>query len=184
MASRSFAAMKNKTTRFSFAAALMLMAPVAKPAAAIMAEELAVLQAMAAFITSEASRPFERLYFATEFLAAPNVATSLENPDRSQFCGLSRPQALQMVYELETVTAKPVEFDKEVAKAVGLKLGHKKNPRFPYVILSRAVFGPTRQYAWVAVELNGSSGAIMRLDKVGGEWKKTYRCGGWIKAEG
>jgi hypothetical protein len=38
-------------------------------------------------------------------------------------------------------------------------------------------------HAWVAVELNGSSGAVMRLDKVGNEWKKTDRCGGWIKAE-
>ena len=76
-----------------------------------------------------------------------------------------------------------MELDKELAKSAGLKLGEKKNPRFPYVILSRVVFGPGNQFAWVAVELNGSSGAIMRLDKVGGEWNKTDRCGGWIKAE-
>jgi hypothetical protein len=162
---------------------LMLMANVAQPGAAIVGEELAVLQAMATIITHDATHPFERLYFESEFTGASFVTSSIENPDRNQFCGLSRQEALQMVYELETVTSKPVEFDKDIAKAAGLKLGHKKNPRFPYVILSRPVFGPGNQYAWVAVELNGSSGAVMRLDKVDGEWKKTSRCGGWMKTE-
>jgi hypothetical protein len=162
---------------------LMLLSPVARPGASIVGEELAVLQAMATIITRDASRPFERLYFESEFEGAPFVASSFENPDRNQFCGLTRSEALQMVYELETVTSKPVEFDKEIAKAAGLKLGHKKNPRFPYLVLSRPVFGPGNKYAWVAVELNGSSGAVMRLDKVGGEWKKTSRCGGWLKTE-
>lgn len=166
-----------------FCTALMLVATVARPGAAIVGEELAVLQAMAAIITRDAPRPFERLYFESEFEGAPFVASSFENPDRNQFCGLSRPEALQMVYDLETITSKRVEFDKEIAKSAGLKLGHKKNPRFPYVVLSRPVFGPGNKYAWVAVELNGSSGAVMRLDKVGGEWKKTSRCGGWMKTE-
>jgi hypothetical protein len=161
----------------------MLVSSVARPGAAIVGEELAVLQAMATIITRDAPHPFERLYFESEFEAAPFVTSSFENPDRNQFCGLTRPEALQMVYELEAITSKPVEFDKEIAKAAGLKLGHKKNPRFPYVILSRPVFGPGNKYAWVAVELNGSSGAVMRLDKVGGEWKKTSRCGGWLKTE-
>jgi hypothetical protein len=173
----------SRTATFLSCAALMLAANVARPGAAIVGEELAVLQAMASIITRDASRPFERLYFESEFEGAPFVASSIENPDRNQFCGLTRSEALQMVYELETVTAKPVEFDKEIAKAAGLKLGHKKNPRFPYVILSRPVFGPGNRYAWVAVELNGSSGAVMRLDKIGGEWKKTSRCGGWLKTE-
>lgn len=164
-------------------ALLLMTGNVAWPAESVNDEELAVLQAMAEIVNRDAPRPFERLYFETEFLAAPIVASSLENPDRNQFCGLSRPEALQLVYELEIATAKRVEFDKAIAKTAGLKLGHKKNPRFPYVILSRAVFGPGKQYAWVAVELNGSSGAVMRLHKVGGEWKKTHRCGGWIKVE-
>lgn len=175
--------MKKISMQLSRVVVLCLMANVAQPAAGIAGEELAVLQAMAAIVTRDAPRPYERLYFESEFEGAPFVASSLENPDRNQFCGLSRPEALQMVYELETVTAKRVEFDKTIATSAGLKLGHKKNPRFPYIILSRAVFGPGMQYAWVAVELNGSSGAIIRLDKVGGEWKKTYRCGGWMKAE-
>jgi hypothetical protein len=106
----------------------------------------------------------------------------MENPDRNQFCGLSRPEALQMVYELESATSKRVEFDESIAASAGLKLGHKKNPRFPYVVMSRPVFGPGNRHAWVAVELNGSTGAVMRLDKIGDEWKKTDRCGGWIKA--
>jgi hypothetical protein len=69
-------------------AALLLVATTAKPGAAILGEELAVLQAMATIITSDASRSY------------------------------------------------------------------------------------------------GSSGGVMRLDKVGGESKKTARCGGSIKAEG
>jgi hypothetical protein len=178
-----FRAMKTLSMRFSCAVALLLVATVAKPGAAIVGEELAVLQAMAAIITQDAPRPYQRLYFESEFEGAPNVASALDNPDRNKFCGLSRAEALQLVYELETVTAKRVEFDKAIAESAGLKLGHKKNSRFPYVVLSRAVFGPGSQHAWVAVELNGSSGAVMRLDKVGGEWKKTDRCGGWIKAE-
>jgi hypothetical protein len=174
--------LSRKAAVLSFAA-LMLMTNVAQPGAAVVGEELAVLQTMATIITHDAPRPFERLYFESEFEGAPFVTSSIENPDRNQFCGLTRPEALKVVQELQAVTSKPVEFDKEVAKAAGLKLGHKKNPRFPYVILSRPVFGPSNQYALVAVELNGSSGAVMRLDKVGSEWKKTSRCGGWLKTE-
>ena len=178
----------NKKTNSRSAAVLscsllLLMATAARPGAAILGEELAVLQAMATIITHDASRPFERLYFESEFEGAPFVASSFENPDRNQFCGLTRSEALQMVDTLSTITSKPVEFDKATAKAAGLKLGHKKNPLFPYLVLSRPLFGPGKDYAWVAVELNGSSGAIMRLDKIHGEWKKTSRCGGWVKTE-
>lgn len=179
--------MNTSSMRFSCSFVLMLVAnvatPAATPAAAIAGEELAVLQAMATIITSEAPRPYERLYFEPEFEGAPFVTSSIENPDRNKFCGLSREDALQMVYELESATSKRVAFDKTIATSAGLKLGHKKNPRFPYLIMSRPVFGPGNRHAWVAVELNGSSGAVMRLDKIGGEWKKTDRCGGWIKAE-
>lgn len=166
----------------------MLSASVARPGAALVGdalvgEELAVLQAIAAIIVRDAPRPYERLYFESQFEGAPFVASSLENPDRNQFCGLTRSEALHIVRTLSTVTSNRVEFDKEIARSVGLKLGHKKNPRFPYLILSRPVFGPGNKYAWVAVELNGLSGAVMRLDKVGGEWKKTSRCGGWMKTE-
>jgi hypothetical protein len=163
-------------------AALLLTSNVAMPGAAIVGEELAVLQAMAAIINRDAPHPFEQLYFESAFETAPYVTTSIENPDRNQFCGLTRSEALALVDELETVTARPVLFDKETAKSAGLKLGRRKNPSFPYVILSRPVFGPGKQFAWVAVELNGSSGAVMRLDKIDGEWKQTSRCGGWMMA--
>ncbi len=176
--------MQNSNFRFSCAAILMLMAVnVAQPAEVVASDERAVLQAIAGIINRDASRPFERLYFETGFEGAPHVASSLTNADRNKFCGLSREEALALVSNLQKIGSTRVELDKELAKSAGLKLGEKKNPRFPYVILSRVVFGPGHQFAWVAVELNGSSGAIMRLDKVGGEWNKTDRCGGWIKAE-
>lgn len=161
----------------------MLLAGVAQPGPLIIGEELAVLQTMAAIVTQDSPRPFERLYYESEFEGAPFVTTSLQNPDRNFFCGLTRPQALAMVTELADATSRRVEFDEEIARPAGLKIARKKNPKLPYVILSRAVFGPNYQYAWVAVEMNGTSGAVMRLDKVGGEWKKTSRCGGWMKPE-
>ena len=151
--------------------------------AVVTGEEAAVIQAMAATINQETTRPFERLYFESEFSAVPHVKSSIENPDRKAFCGLTREKALEMVAELENVNYRAVEFDKVIAESAGLKLGHKKNPRFPYVILSRVFFDPAKQHAWVAVELNGSAGAVMRFDKIAGEWKKTSRCGGWLKAE-
>jgi hypothetical protein len=160
---------------------LMLVANVARPGAAVPGEELAVLRAIAGIVNRDASRPYERLYFESQFEGASFVATSLENPDRNDFCGLSRAGALAIVSELETLTTRRVQLDKEIAKSAGLKIGRRKDPRFPYVVLSRVVFGPGNYYAWVAVELNGKAGSVMRLDKVDGEWKKTSRCGGWIK---
>jgi len=37
--------------------------------------------------------------------------------------------------------------------------------------------------AWVAIDQNGETGALMRLEKVNGQWSKTARCAGWIKTE-
>ena len=162
---------------------LMLAANVARPGVAVIGEELAVLRATAGIINREATRPYENLYFESEFASASFVTTSLENPDRNQFCGLSRPEALTIVYELQAASARPVQLDKETAKSAGLKIGRWKDRRFPYVVLSRVLFGPGNQYAWVGVELNGQAGSVMRLEKIDGEWKKTSRCGGWIKYE-
>ena len=168
----------------SLACALLTLATVARPAAGLIGEELAVVQAMAAIITRDAERPYENLYFASEFDGAPFVMTAIENPDRNDFCGLTREGALHMVNELEIATSTRVQFDRETAKVAGLKLGKRKDARFPYLVLSRPVFGPGREYAWVGVELNGSRGAVMRLDKINGEWTKTSRCGAWVKSEG
>ena len=46
----------------------------------------------------------------------------------------------------------------------------------------RVVFADDQQQAWLAADLNGESGAIYKLDKVGGEWSRTARCAGWVKA--
>jgi hypothetical protein len=159
------------------------MASVARPAGLI-GEELAAVQAMASIIAHEAEKPYENLYFASEFEGAPFVMVAIENPDRNDFCGLTREGAAHMVNELEIASSMRVQFDKETAKAAGLKLARRKDPRFPYLVLSRPVFGPDKQQAWVGVELNGSRGTVMRFDKIDGEWKKTSRCGSWMKAEG
>src|SRR5688500_12605899 len=78
---------------------LMLVANVARPGAAVLGEELAVLRTIAAIVNRDATRPYENLYFQSEFEGASFVATSLENPDRNQFCGLTRSEALAMVTE-------------------------------------------------------------------------------------
>jgi len=162
---------------------LMLTAGVARPGTVLVGEELAVLQAMAAIVSHDATRPLELLYWESEFDGAPFVTVSLENPDRDQFCGLTRPEALKVVQALANVSSIPAKFDKETAKAAGLRLGKRKDPRFPYVVLSRPVFGPENRSAWVGVEVNGTSGGVMRLEKTDGEWKKASRCGGWIRSQ-
>jgi hypothetical protein len=178
-----------KTTRkfrvvSSLSFALLTLATVARPAAGLIGEELAAVQAMAAIIAHDADRPYENLYFTAEFEGAPFVMSAIENPDRNDFCGLTREGAAHMVNELEIASSVRIQFDKETAKAAGLKLGRRKDPRFPYLVLSRPVFGQDKQHAWVGVELNGSRGAVLRFDKIAGEWKKTSRCGGWVKSEG
>jgi len=155
----------------------------ARPGTVLVGEELAVLQAMAAIVTHDSTRHLEMLYWESGFEGAPFVTVSLENPDRDQFCGLTRPEALKVVQALSNVSSIPAKFDKETAKAAGLKLGKRKDPRFPYVVLSRPVFGPENRSAWVGVEVNGTSGGVMRLEKSDGEWKKSSRCGAWIRAE-
>jgi hypothetical protein len=173
-----------KTQRIACAlAALFLTAGVARPGVALPGEELAVVQAMAVIINRDAPRAFDFLYFESDFSAEPYVASSLANPDRTQFCGLSRERAQTLVAELSSLTAQRVAFDKSVAKSAGMSIGEKKLARFRYLTLSRVLFAPDMQRAWVAADLNGESGAVFRLDKVAGAWSKTARCGGWVKAE-
>jgi hypothetical protein len=162
---------------------MFLTASPARSATALVGEELAVIQAMAAILTRDSARPFDFLYFEADFSARQYVISSLANPDRTQFCGLSRDQAQSLVAELANLTDEHVEFDKSVAKAAGLSIGHKKLERFRYLTLSRVVFAADMQHAWLAADLNGESGAMFRLEKVAGEWNKTARCGGWMKTE-
>ena len=149
----------------------------------VSAKELEVIEAMAAILNTDAAGTYDYLYFESDFSAGIYIASSLANPDRTQFCGLTRTQAQSLVTELETASEKPVEFDKSAARQAGLRIGHKKLPRFRYLMLSRVVFAPDHQRAWLAVDLNGETGAIMRLDKINGQWNKTHRCGGWVKAQ-
>ena len=151
--------------------------------AVIASEELAVVQAMAAIANREANSSFDFLYFESDFTASRHVASSMANPDRTAYCGLTRDQGLALVQELKALNASPVHFDKDVAKLAGLKLGQKKLERFRYLMVSRVVFDPSKQHAWLAVDLNGETGAVMRLDKVGAEWNKSARCAGWVRTE-
>jgi hypothetical protein len=146
-------------------------------------EELAVIQAVAGIVTRDSRRAYDFLYFETDFSTSPNVEMSISNPDRTQFCGLTREEARALVNTLSAVSAEPVEFDKELAKSAGLSIGQKKLPRFRYLMLSRVVFAPDKKRAWLAVDQNGETGAVIRLEKVNGEWIKTARCGGWVTAE-
>jgi hypothetical protein len=163
--------------------ALIFSLTTARAGAALIGEELAVVQAMAAIMNRDAARPFDFLYFESDFSARAWVSSSMDNPDRTEFCGLTREQAQSMVRELTHLSGERVEFDKSVAKAAGLNLGHKRLERFRYLTLSRVVFTPDKQRAWLAVDLDGAKGAIYRMDKVNGEWAKTARCGGWLKTE-
>jgi len=176
--------MKTSITRFlSLLAVTTMTAGVARSQASLVGEELGVIQAMATILNHEAGSSYDFLYFESDFSTSPYVASSMENPDRTQFCGLTREQGMSLVSTLEQLNEDPLEFDNDTAKPAGLKIGHKKLPRFRYLLLSRVVFGPDHQHAFIAVNLNGSTGAVMRLDKVNGQWAKAARCGGWIKTE-
>ena len=178
-----FRAMKATTLRLvSSIAVLFLFAGAARAGAGAITEELAVVQAIAKLLVGETARPYDYLYYASEFSARKNVAASLADPDRAQFCGLTREEGLALVKEITFLNMEPVEFDKPTSKVVGLNLGHKQFPRFRYLKLSRVVFGENQQHAWLAADLNGESGAIYRVDKINGGWSKTARCGGWVKA--
>jgi hypothetical protein len=177
--------MKSRTKILlkGFLTALLLTSGAARSQNGAIGEELAVVQAMATILNRDARVSYDYLYFESEFPAGSIVANSMSNPDRTEYCGLSRDDAQTLVAKLVELTAKPVEFDNSLAKSAGLRLGQKKLPRFRYLILSRVVFAPDLNQAWIGVDLNGKSGAVMRLDKIEGGWSKTARCGGWFRTE-
>ncbi|HEX5162031.1 MAG TPA: hypothetical protein VFV88_09925 [Steroidobacteraceae bacterium] len=162
---------------------LMLVAGSATRASEpVLGEELEVVQSLAAIINNDAGQSFDFLYFESDFSTSAHVSSSISNPDRTQFCGVTRVQAQAVVSELQALTSSPVEFDNNVAKPAGLKVGHKKLERFRYLMVSRVIFWPDNQHAWLAVDQNGETGALLRLEKINGQWNKTARCGGWIKS--
>jgi hypothetical protein len=185
--------MKTKPTSqlallLSLTALFTLPVAAAEPAAALAtaraeSEEQAVVRAMATIVNRSAERPFDYLYFASDFPAGRYVASSMQNPDRVDFCGLSREAAESLVGKLRDLDYKPLEFEESTAEFAGLKLGRKKLERFRYLMVSRVIFAPDRTKAWLAIDLNNETGALMRLDKVGGRWQRAARCGGWIRPE-
>lgn len=143
-------------------------------------DELAVWQAMAGTISKEnESRPYKLWYAESDFSAATFITSALVDPDKERFCGLSASEVKNVVTQLKSASLEPVQLDSATAEAAGFKIAHKKNPRFRYIAMSRVVFDPSKQKAWLSVELNGERGSIVRLDKVGDTWNRTSRCGGW-----
>jgi len=143
-------------------------------------DELAVWQAMAGAIAKDnEAKPFKLWYAESDFAAASFITSALSDPDKEEFCGLSTLDVKNVVTQLKSATLDPVQLDSDIAEAAGFKIAHKKNPRFRYFAMSRVVFDTSKQKAWLSVELNGERGSIVRLDKVGGQWNKTSRCGGW-----
>ena len=169
------------------ATALTMVATSALPAATPLQEEPAVWKAMVEFLaTDNASKPYRQLYLQSDFETGPLVTNSLSDPTRREYkelCGLSNTDAKAMVAQLQAVNSESVPLEASIAEAGNLKLAKKKTPKARYVALSRVTFDPTNQYAWLAVDLGGSSGAILRLDKAAGQWSQTARCGGWRKSE-
>ena len=161
---------------------LVAAGSVAHASEPVLGEELDVVQSLATIINNDAGQSFDFLYFESDFSTSAHVASSISNPDRTQFCGLTRVQAQAVVSEIEALNTTPVEFSNDVAKAAGMKVGHKKLERFRYLMISRVIFYPDNQHAWLAVDQNGETGALLRLEKVNGQWNKTARCGGWIKS--
>ena len=174
--------MKTKLARLVSGFVVMIFCGAAWAGTGAVAQELAVVQALAKILVEESPRPYDYLFHESSFAAKKHVATSMADPDRTQFCGLSREAGMALVKEISFLNMEPLEFDKSVARDVGLGLGQKMFPKFRYLRLSRVVFDAEARLAWLAADLNGESGAVYRLDRINGVWSRTARCGGWVKA--
>src|SRR3954469_11366559 len=180
--------MKSLTSKISglFATTLLVSAPAFAvwPPPAAEGEELAVWQAMATTIAQDtAEKPLKLWYSQSDFAAASFISSALTDPDREEFCGLSGTEVKNMISRLKSLSVEPVQLDSDVAKSAGFKIAHKKNPRMRYFALSRVVFDPSGNKAWLSVELNGERGSIVRMEKTGGGWSRTSKCGGWYMPE-
>jgi hypothetical protein len=190
----TFAHMKTPTHKKRFpltvvlswlVASVPLAARAAAPAPGIAGEELAVWSVMAAAVASDnTDRPYKLWYFKSDFSAADFISIAMDDPERQEFCGLSGADSQAMIEQLKALGAAPVVLEAATAEFAGFKLARTKNPRLRYFALSRVVFSPAIDRAWLSIELNGERGSIARLDKVEGEWKRTSRCGGWYMPEG
>lgn len=125
------------------------------------------------------TRPPKTLYFKSDFGEA-SLMVSFAKDSLKDFCGLTGQAASAMSAELKAINADVVDFDESMFEGTGLKLISKKDSRRYYLALSRVVFDPTRERAWLAVDLNKVAGAVVRMDKVNGQWTKAAECGGWL----
>ena len=179
------------TFRFRIAAGIACLAALtftnanaARAESQASSDELAVWQAAAGVVARDyISSPYKLWYFQSDFTSASFISTALIDPDREKVCGLSEPEARTLISELKTVNAESMKLDKSVAQSAGFGIAYRKIPRQRYFAMSRVVFDPAGQSAWLSVELNGERGFIVRLDKIGGRWNKTSRCGGWYMPE-
>lgn len=179
------------TFRSRFAAGLTCLAALAFTTANAAGEpsqapgdEIAVWQATAGVVARDhASHPYKLWYFQSDFTSASFIATALIDPDRDRVCGLSGPEARALISDLKTVNAEPMKLEKSLAQSAGFGIAYRKIPRQRYFAMSRVVFDPAGQSAWLSVELNGERGFIARLDKVDGRWSKTSSCGSWYMPE-
>lgn len=170
-----------KTSTLVGSIASMLLAAAAWPRAGAN-DEQAVWQAMTDTIARDnTEHPYRLLYFKTDFGTAPMISTSMSDPDLEEFCGLPRPEAQAMIGQLMIANSAAVELDASIAERSGMRIGRKMERTLRYVALSRVVFDAGNQRAWLAVDLSGGRGGIMRLDKVGGEWNWSSRCAAWVK---
>jgi hypothetical protein len=176
---------KHRSACFVWLFALTLVtANAAWPAPIAAGEELEIWQAMAGIVAQDnAERPYKLWYFQSDFAAASFIASAMTDPERKDFCGLSHSDVQEMLTELKSVSGSPIALDSSVAKSAGFKIAYRKNPRMRYFALSRVIFDPKREHAWLAVELNGVRGHVVRMDKVGSQWNRTSRCGAWYMPE-
>jgi len=150
----------------------------------VSSDELAVWQAAAGVVARDnPARPYKLWYFQSDFTSASFIATALIDPDREKVCGLSEPEARELISELKAINNEPMKLEKSVVHSAGFGLAYKKIPRQRYFAMSRVVFDPAGQSAWLSVELNGERGFIVRLDKIDGRWSTTSRCGSWYMPE-
>jgi hypothetical protein len=147
-------------------------------------EELAVWQVAAASLAEEnTGKPIKVWYYESDLSSATFVSASMSDPDKTDYCGLNYEDARSMFSQLKEINTVTVVLNADMAEAAGYRLGTKKNQRIPYITLSRVVYDKDHAKAWLAVDLNGQRGGLMRVDKIDGRWQKAARCAGWQTAD-
>ncbi len=182
MSSEKVASMPRSTQlRSGLASLLLLVCAGVRADQGTGDEERAVWKAAATALAAEGVRTHKpkTLFNKSDFSEA-SLMVSFAKDSLSDFCGLTGQASTAMSNELKAVNKEAITFDDELAEGTGLKLTSKRESRRYYVALSRVVFDPTRSSAWLAVDLNKVAGAVIRMDKIDGQWTKTAECGGWL----